>query len=90
MAIDEAKLNAFMGKIVGDLGVTMSSALLVLGDRLGLYQAMAALGPQGRWAPQTYQVGGAFFRLFTVSLNYANSRVYLVPNRAGRTAMGIK
>jgi len=45
MAIDEAKLNEFMGKIVGDLGVTMSSALLVLGDRLGLYKAMAALGP---------------------------------------------
>jgi 2-polyprenyl-3-methyl-5-hydroxy-6-metoxy-1,4-benzoquinol methylase len=45
MAIDETKLNEFMGKIVGDLGVTMSSALLVLGDRLGLYKAMAALGP---------------------------------------------
>jgi 2-polyprenyl-3-methyl-5-hydroxy-6-metoxy-1,4-benzoquinol methylase len=45
MTIDEGKLNAFMGKIVGDLGVTMSSALLVLGDRLGLYKAMAALGP---------------------------------------------
>jgi hypothetical protein len=35
-------------------------------------------------------IGGAFFRLFTVSLNYANSRVDLVPNRAGRAAMGIK
>jgi 2-polyprenyl-3-methyl-5-hydroxy-6-metoxy-1,4-benzoquinol methylase len=34
-----------MGKIVGDLGATMSSALLVLGDRLGLYKAMAASGP---------------------------------------------
>ena len=45
MTIDESKLNEFMGKIVGDLGVTMSSALLVLGDRLGLYKAMAALGP---------------------------------------------
>jgi 2-polyprenyl-3-methyl-5-hydroxy-6-metoxy-1,4-benzoquinol methylase len=45
MTIDENKLNEFMGKIVGDLGVTMSSALLVLGDRLGLYKAMAALGP---------------------------------------------
>ena len=45
MAIDENKLNEFMGKIVGDLGATMSSALLVLGDRLGLYKAMAALGP---------------------------------------------
>ena len=45
MTIDENKLNEFMGKIVGDLGATMSSALLVLGDRLGLYKAMAALGP---------------------------------------------
>ena len=45
MAIDENRLNEFMGKIVGDLGATMSSALLVLGDRLGLYKAMAALGP---------------------------------------------
>src|SRR3954466_15000626 len=45
MTIDEAKLNEFMGKMVGDLGVAMSSALLVLGDRLGLYKAMAASGP---------------------------------------------
>jgi 2-polyprenyl-3-methyl-5-hydroxy-6-metoxy-1,4-benzoquinol methylase len=45
MTIDENKLNEFMGKVVGDLGTTMSSALLVLGDRLGLYKAMAALGP---------------------------------------------
>jgi hypothetical protein len=45
MAIDENKLNQFMGRVVGDLGATMSSALLVLGDRLGLYKAMAASGP---------------------------------------------
>src|SRR4051794_32605655 len=44
MPINEAKLNDFMGKIVGDLGATMSGALLVLGDRLGLYKAMATLG----------------------------------------------
>src|ERR1043165_1150408 len=45
MTIDENKLNQFMGKIVGDLGSTMSGALLVLGDRLGLYKAMSASGP---------------------------------------------
>jgi len=45
MTIDENKLNQFMGKVVGDLGATMSSALLVIGDRLGLYKAMAASGP---------------------------------------------
>ncbi|HWF35346.1 MAG TPA: methyltransferase domain-containing protein [Solirubrobacteraceae bacterium] len=39
-AIDEAKLNEFMGRFVGDLGATVSAALVVLGDRLGLYRAM--------------------------------------------------
>jgi SAM-dependent methyltransferase len=45
MAIDETKLNEFMGRVVGDLGAAMSAALVVLGDRLGLYKAMAAAGP---------------------------------------------
>jgi Aspartyl protease len=35
-------------------------------------------------------VGVEFLRLFTVGFDYANSRVYLVPNRDGRIAMGIK
>ncbi len=45
MAINEAKLNEFMGKAVGDIGAAMSAALVVIGDRLGIYKAMAALGP---------------------------------------------
>jgi SAM-dependent methyltransferase len=43
-AIDQDKLNAFMGKIVGDMGAAMHAALVVLGDRLGLYKAMAGAG----------------------------------------------
>jgi SAM-dependent methyltransferase len=39
--VDEAKLNDFMGRFVGDLGAAISSALVVIGDRLGLYKAMA-------------------------------------------------
>ncbi|HZW52928.1 MAG TPA: aspartyl protease family protein, partial [Candidatus Elarobacter sp.] len=35
-------------------------------------------------------IGSEFLRLFTVHLDYGNSRVYLVPNRDGRAAMGIK
>jgi aspartyl protease len=35
-------------------------------------------------------IGTGFLRLFTLGLDYGNSRVYLVPNRDGRTAMGIK
>jgi len=39
--IDQAKLDEFMGRFVGDLGAAMSAALVVIGDRLGLYGAMA-------------------------------------------------
>ncbi len=41
MAIDEAKLNAFMGNFVHDLGAVMHAATIVVGDQLGLYQALA-------------------------------------------------
>ena len=41
MAIDEAKLNAFMGEFVRDLGAVMHAATIVIGDRLGLYKALA-------------------------------------------------
>ena len=40
-SIDQAKLDEFMGRFVGDLGAAMSAALVVIGDRLGLYRAMA-------------------------------------------------
>src|SRR4051794_31797269 len=45
MTIDEGKLNAFMGKVVGDVGAAMSGVLVVLGDRLGLFRALATGGP---------------------------------------------
>jgi 2-polyprenyl-3-methyl-5-hydroxy-6-metoxy-1,4-benzoquinol methylase len=45
MAINPDKLMEFVGKAVGDLGATLTAALVVTGDRLGLYKAMAASGP---------------------------------------------
>ena len=39
--IDQTKLDEFMGRFVGDMGATVSAALVVIGDRLGLYRAMA-------------------------------------------------
>src|SRR5436190_7568116 len=45
MAIDRAKLKEFVNRAVADLGAGMSAALVVLGDRLGLYRAMAGAGP---------------------------------------------
>jgi SAM-dependent methyltransferase len=39
-APDTERLNAFLGRMVGDLGAIATGALVVLGDRLGLYRAM--------------------------------------------------
>ena len=44
-SIDETKLGAFMNQIVGDLGAAYGAALIVIGDRLGLYKAMAGSAP---------------------------------------------
>ena len=35
------KLNALVGKLVGDLGISLGGASILLGDRLGIYKAMA-------------------------------------------------
>jgi SAM-dependent methyltransferase len=43
--IDEKKLNEFMGRAVGDIGSAISAALVLIGDQLGLYKAMAVSGP---------------------------------------------
>lgn len=43
--IDQAKFEAFLHKIVGDAAAAMSGALVIIGDRLGLYRALADSGP---------------------------------------------
>ena len=43
--IDEAKLEAFMGRAVTDMGAIISAPLFVIGEKLGLYKAMAHVGP---------------------------------------------
>src|SRR5258708_27645393 len=41
MAPDQIKLNAFMDKFVNDFGAVMHAATIVVGDKLGLYKALA-------------------------------------------------
>jgi hypothetical protein len=41
MAIDETKLDDFIGKFAGDLGAVLHAATVLIGDRLGLYKAVA-------------------------------------------------
>jgi SAM-dependent methyltransferase len=45
MPLDQAKLDAFAGKVVGDLGASLGAALVYIGDRLGLYRTLADAGP---------------------------------------------
>jgi SAM-dependent methyltransferase len=45
LAVDESKLNEFLGQFVQDLGATVQAGLVVIGHRLGLYRAMAGAGP---------------------------------------------
>ncbi|HVE14358.1 MAG TPA: class I SAM-dependent methyltransferase, partial [Elusimicrobiota bacterium] len=43
--IDEKKLQDFLGRAVGDMGAALSAAMVHIGDKLGLYKAMAKSGP---------------------------------------------
>ncbi|HLI84080.1 MAG TPA: class I SAM-dependent methyltransferase [Bryobacteraceae bacterium] len=45
LPIDESKLQEFMGKALADMGAAMHAVLILLGDRLGLYKAMADSQP---------------------------------------------
>ena len=42
--LDEAKVQDFVMTAVGELGATLNAALVVIGDRLGLYKALAGAG----------------------------------------------
>jgi len=44
-AVNMDKLMAFLGQVIGELGATVNAGLIVIGDRLGLYKAMAGAGP---------------------------------------------
>jgi SAM-dependent methyltransferase len=43
--MDETKLMEFVGQAVGDVGAVLGGAMVVIGDKLGLYRAMHGAGP---------------------------------------------
>lgn len=43
--INEDKMHEFLGKVVGDFGASLSSSLAYIGQKLGLYKALADAGP---------------------------------------------
>jgi SAM-dependent methyltransferase len=42
--MDEARMMDFVHKAVGDVGAVLAGSMVVIGDRLGLYRAMAGAG----------------------------------------------
>jgi SAM-dependent methyltransferase len=44
MVVNQTKLEAVVGQALADFGATFSSALMVIGDKLGLYKALAGAG----------------------------------------------
>ena len=45
MQADKGKLEAFQGKMIGDMGAAISAALVLIGDKLGLYRTLSEIGP---------------------------------------------
>src|SRR5262245_40423220 len=45
MSADQAKLNEFMGKLLNDMGAAATGALVLIGDKLGLYKTLTEAGP---------------------------------------------
>lgn len=44
-SVNPEKLDAFMGKMVGDMSAAMSGPLVIIGAKLGIYRALADAGP---------------------------------------------
>jgi len=44
-SVNPDKLNAFIGKMLGEMGAAMGAPLVIIGDKLGLYKAMQGAGP---------------------------------------------
>ena len=45
VTIDTDKLMSFVFRAVDEVGATLNTALVVMGDKLGLYRALAGAGP---------------------------------------------
>lgn len=43
-AVDEERIGALLGQVVGDLGGALTAPLVLLGDRLGLFTSLASTG----------------------------------------------
>lgn len=73
--IDQAKLEAFVGRAVGDLTTGYTGVMVSLGAKLGLYKAMAGAGPMS--AKEVAQRAGCAERYVREWLNAQAAGGYL-------------
>ena len=45
VSLNPDALNQLLGQMINDLGASVNGALVVLGDKLGIYTALADIGP---------------------------------------------
>src|SRR5262244_380635 len=45
MSMNEARMNQLVGRFLDDFGATFHAAMVVIGDKLGLYKTLAEAGP---------------------------------------------
>ena len=77
--LDEFKLNAFVGRMLGDLGALTNAVLVHVGDRLGLYKALVESGPT---TPQALaQQTGTSARLVREWLSAQSAQGYVTYDR---------
>jgi 2-polyprenyl-3-methyl-5-hydroxy-6-metoxy-1,4-benzoquinol methylase len=82
-ALDMEKLQRFMGQAVGDMGAAMHAVLVLLGDRLGLYKAMADSKPVT--SAELAQRTGTHERYIREWLNANAASGYVTYDAAART-----
>jgi len=83
--MDQAKMTAFVEKAVDDVGALLGGALVVIGDKLGLYRAMAGAAPTtpAELAART----GTAERYVREWLSNQAARGYLLYDGAGRFSL---
>ena len=88
--IDTDKLMSFVFRAVDEVGATLNTALVVMGDKLGLYRALAGAGPSARpsWPvarafPNATLKSGSMLRPpgGTWSMTQTAGATYCLPNR---------
>jgi ubiquinone/menaquinone biosynthesis C-methylase UbiE len=77
---DEAKLNAFMGRMMADMGALTNAVLVHLGDQLGLYTALLDAGPAT--PPELAKRTGTAERLVREWLSAQAAQGYVTYDRA--------